>query len=57
MRQLLRRLWRELTYDPIVEYQRAKELLARRLAGPGSDDHEARKARLRLLDSELRPGD
>ena len=55
MMERLRRLWREMTYDPAVEYQRAKELLAQRLAAPGPDDREARKARLRLLDSKPRP--
>ena len=32
MRELLRRLWREFWYDPVKEYQRAKDLLAKRLA-------------------------
>ena len=32
MMELLRRLWRAVSYDPQAEYQRAKELLARRLA-------------------------
>jgi hypothetical protein len=57
MRELLRRLWLEITYDPMVEYQRAKDLLARRLAAPAADDREARKARLRLLGSESSPED
>ena len=57
MKELLRRLWREFTYDPMVEYQRAKDLLARRLAAPAADDREAREARLRSLESEPREDD
>jgi hypothetical protein len=34
MIELLRRLWRAFSYDPQVEYQRAKDLLGRRLASP-----------------------
>jgi hypothetical protein len=52
MKELLRRLWRELTYDPLVEYRRAKELLAKRLAWSEAEEHRRRKAKLRLW----RPG-
>jgi hypothetical protein len=31
MKELIRRLWRSFWYDPLVEYQRAKDLLARGL--------------------------
>ena len=48
MREWLRRLWRELTYDPVVELQRAKELLARRLEWSEAREHEQRKAKLKL---------
>lgn len=40
MIELLRRLWRAFSYDPVVEYQRAKDLLVRRLASPESEKGE-----------------
>jgi hypothetical protein len=48
MRERLRRLWREATYDPVVELQRAKELLVRRLEWSEAKEHERRKAKLKL---------
>jgi hypothetical protein len=48
MKEWLRRLWRELTYDPLGELQRAKELLARRLEWSEAKEHERRKAKLKL---------
>jgi AmiR/NasT family two-component response regulator len=48
MRKLLRRLWRELTYDPLVEFQRAKALLAKRLEWSEEKAHELRKSKLKL---------
>jgi hypothetical protein len=32
MKERLRRLWRAFWYDPLVEYRRAKDVLARGLA-------------------------
>ena len=52
MRELLRRLWRELTYDPLVEYRRAKDLLAKRLAWSEAEEHKRRKSKLRLWRSD-----
>jgi hypothetical protein len=40
MMKLLRRLWRAFWYDPLVEYQRAKDLLAKRLGSPEADNKE-----------------
>ena len=57
MKELLRRLWRDFWYDPLVEYRHAKELLARRLASSEADDHQARRAKLRLWRSHPRPED
>jgi hypothetical protein len=51
MRERLRRLWREATYDPVVELQRAKELLVRRLEWSEAKEHERRKAKLQLWQS------
>jgi hypothetical protein len=48
LRERLRRLWREVTYDPVVELQRAKELLAKRLEWSEAKEHERRKANLTL---------
>jgi hypothetical protein len=48
MKEQLRRLWRALLYDPQVEYQRAKDLLERRLASSESENDEPRKPKLRL---------
>lgn len=45
MREWLRRIWRELTYDPLVELQRAKDLLAKRLAWSEANEHEQRADR------------
>jgi hypothetical protein len=57
MMELLRRLWRDFWYDPLVEYQRAKDLLARRLAWSEAEEHERRKSKLRLWRSNPRPKD
>lgn len=57
MKQLLRRLWREFWYDPLVEYQRAKELLAKRLLWSETAEHERRKSKLRLWRPKQQPGD
>ena len=48
MREQLRRLWRELTYDPLVGLHRAKELLARRLEWSAAKEHERHKSKLKL---------
>lgn len=40
MKEQLRRLWQALLYDPQVEYQRAKDLLAKRLASPDLGNEE-----------------
>ena len=51
MKEQLRRLWRALLYDPQVEYQRAKDLLERRLASSEVQNDEPRKPKLRLWGS------
>jgi hypothetical protein len=57
MRELLQRLWRDFWYDPVKEYQRAKDLLPKRLALSEAAEHERRKSRLRLWRSPSRPKD
>jgi hypothetical protein len=52
MREWLRRLRHELTYDPIAELQRGKELLAKRLEWSEAKEKDQRKARLKLWRSE-----
>jgi len=52
MRERLRRLWRELTYDPVAELQRAKALLAIRLEWSETKDRERRKSKLKLWRSD-----
>jgi hypothetical protein len=54
MRELLRRLWRDFWYDPVREYQRAKDLLVKRLAWSETAEHERRKSRFRLWRSHPR---
>ena len=44
----LRRLWRAMCYDPLVEYQRAKALLEKRLF---EDVRERSRPMLRLVRS------
>jgi hypothetical protein len=44
----LARLWRAFWHDPMADYQRAKELLERRLASP-ENSSEAEKPKLRRL--------
>jgi uncharacterized membrane protein len=51
MREQLRRFWQALLYDPQVEYQRAKDLLKKRLASPELENEELRKPKLRLWKS------
>jgi predicted transcriptional regulator len=51
----LRRLWRAMCYDPLVEYQRAKALLERRLI-QDILDRDRRRSLLKLVRSP-REGD
>jgi hypothetical protein len=57
MRELLRRFWRELWYDPMVEYQRAKGLLAKRLAWSEEEEKKRRRSKLSLWRSNHQPKD
>jgi hypothetical protein len=54
MRHRLRRFWQELWYDPMVDYQRAKDLLAKRLSLPDPEMDEPRRPKLRLWKSQPR---
>ena len=57
MRELLRRFWRELWYDPVAEHQGAKELLAKRLVWSEEGEKSRRRAKLRLWRSDHPPKD
>ena len=57
MRELLQRFWRELWYDPLVEYRRAKDLLAKRLAWSEEEAQKRRRSKLRLWRSDHQPED
>jgi hypothetical protein len=48
MRELLRRFWQSLKDDPLRDYQRAKELLAKGLTARPEGSGERRKPYLRL---------
>jgi hypothetical protein len=55
VKELLRRLWREFWYDPLVEYQRAKDVLEKGLISSQTETGERRKSKLRLLNSKPPP--
>ena len=57
MREWLKRLWRDFWYDPVKEYERAKDLLAKRLAWSETAEHERCKSRLKLWRSRSGPKD
>lgn len=50
MMKRLRRLWRAMCYDPLVEYQRAKALLERRLV-QDIQDRDRRRSLIKLVRS------
>ena len=48
LKELLRRFWQSLKDDPLRDYQRAKELLAKGLTARPEESGERRKPHLRL---------
>jgi hypothetical protein len=57
MTEWLRRIWRELWYDPVVEYRRAKDLLAKRLVWSDDEAQKRRRSKLRLWRSDHKADD